>query len=84
LLDTHEAALLEQFHPLPNDGTAEPEVLAERRLRRQDVTLSERAADDLVRELFDHHGSQTPWPPRRSSVAGEMERRTERRTFLAH
>ena len=42
LLDPHEAALLEQLQPLAHDRPAEAELLAERRLGRENVALGVR------------------------------------------
>ena len=83
LLDAHQPALLEQLHTLANDGAAEPELLAERGLGRQDLTLHERAADDLLREFFDDDGREAPRPPRWSTVTCDMKRRAEGRAILA-
>ena len=53
LLDANETAALEQLQPLANDGAAEAELLAERRLGRKHVARREHAADDLVAERLE-------------------------------
>ena len=82
LLDAHEPSLLEQLHSLANHRPAETELLAEDRLRRQDIADRERTPDDLVRQLLDDDGRETRGPPGTPPVAGD-EWRGKRRT-LAH
>ena len=82
LLDAHEPSLLEQLHGLANHRPAETELLAEDRLRRQDIADRERTPDDLVRQLLDDHGRETRGPPGTPPVACD-EWRGKRRT-LAH
>ena len=53
LLHADETAALEELQTLANDGAAEAELFAQRRLGRKHVARSENAADDLVAKRLE-------------------------------
>ena len=82
LLDTDKSPLLELLEAFADHRTAEAELLAEHRLRREDAPLGKGAADDPVRELLEHDGGEARRPPRSCPV--QHERDAGRSTHTVH